>query len=219
MNSIFSLNSIMKFDSKTLLKDKNVLRFVSLIAIINLISYVMIFDYDSVAFFAIIGFLTTYFSKNVIVVLIVAMTATNLLAIIRRKNIKSSEGFGGKGSERKGKVAVQDPSIDFKPATSSEDEEIATGVAGKLDQGATIESAYENLENMLDSKAISKMSGKTKELAKRQQNLHKQIQTLQPAMKQSFELLNKMGGADGINGMIKNVENIISSFGGLGGKR
>lgn len=208
----------MKFDSKTLLKDKNVLRVVAFIAVINLIGYVMVFDYDSVAFFAIIGFLTTYFSKNMIVVLLVSMIATNFLALIRSRNRSTSEGFGGKGGERKGKASVRDASLDFKPATSSEDDEMATGVAGNLDSGATIESAYENLENMLDSGAIKKMSGKTKELAKRQKNLHKQIQTLQPALKQSFALLNSMGGAEGVTGMIESVQGMIGKFGGLAGQ-
>jgi hypothetical protein len=179
----------------------------------------MVFDYDSVAFFAIVGFLTTYFSKNMIVVLLVAMTTTNILAIIRRKSKRTSEGFGGKGSERKGKAVIKDPSIDFKPATSDEDEELSTGVAGKLDSGTTIESAYENLENMLDAGAIDKMSGKTKELAERQKNLHKQIQTLQPALKQSFELLNSMGGAKGVQGMIEGVENMMNKFSGITGKK
>ena len=208
----------MKFDSKTLLKDKNVLRVVAFIAVINLIGYVMATDYDSVAFFAIIGFLTTYFSKNMIIVLLVAMIATNFLALIRRKNMTTNEGFGGKGGERKGKATVRDASLDFSPATSAEDDEMATGVAGNLNSGATIESSYENLENMLDSGAIKKMSGKTKELAKRQKNLHKQIQTLQPALKQSFELLNSMGGAKGVNGMIESVQDMIGKFGGLAGQ-
>ena len=232
----------MKFNSKTLLKDKNVLRGVAFIAVINLIAYVMVLDYDAVAFFAIVGFLTTYFSKNMIVVLLVAMITTNLLVFIRSKNRTTSEGFGGKGGERKGKASVRDASLDFKPAdisggdkrkgkanvrsassgvrsaTSDEDDEMVGG-AGKLNSAATISETYENLENMLDSGAIKKMSGKTKELAKRQKNLHKQIQTLAPAMKQSFALLNSMGGAEGVNGMINSVQGMIKNFGGLSGQK
>jgi len=59
------------------MKDKNVLRIVAFISVVNLLGYVMMRDVDSVAFFVIIGFLTTYFSKNMIVVLLVAMITTN----------------------------------------------------------------------------------------------------------------------------------------------
>ena len=68
---------------KSLLKDKNVLRIVALIAILNMLGYLVIRDLDAVAFFAIIGFLATYFSKNMIVVLLVAMVATNMLTMSR----------------------------------------------------------------------------------------------------------------------------------------
>ena len=55
---------------KSLLKDKNVLRVVALLSVLNLIGYLMIRDLDAVAFFTIVGFLTTYFSKNMIVVVL-----------------------------------------------------------------------------------------------------------------------------------------------------
>jgi len=198
------------------MKDKNVLRIVAFISVVNLLGYVMMRDVDSVAFFVIIGFLTTYFSKNMIVVLLVAMITTNFLAVINKsKSYKQLEGFGGKGAGRKNSKKVQDTSLKVSPASNTIDQEMSTGNPGGLDEAATVEKAYENLDNMLGTDAIQKMSSDTQQLSKRQQNLQKQIETLQPLLQNSFSMLDKMGGAEGIEGMLGKVTGMLDQFGGL----
>lgn len=71
-----------KKDIAELLKNKNVLYVVFFFAIANLFSYLMLKQLDAVAFFIIIGFLATYFSKNMIIVLLTAMISTFLLVQI-----------------------------------------------------------------------------------------------------------------------------------------
>ena len=83
----------MKFDMKSLLKDKNVLRIVAVLSVLNLLGYLMMQNLDAVAFFIIIGFLTTYFSKNMIIVLLTAMVATNFLVMSRAKGKNLIEGL------------------------------------------------------------------------------------------------------------------------------
>ena len=61
-----------------LLNDKNVLYTVFVIAILNLLGYLMVKNVEAVMFFLIIGFLTTYFSKNMIIILIVGMVSAAL---------------------------------------------------------------------------------------------------------------------------------------------
>lgn len=198
------------------MKDKNVLRIVAFISVMNLLGYVMLRDMDSVAFFFIIGFLTTYFSKNMIVVLLVAMITTNFLAVINKsKSYQQLEGFGGKGAGRKNSKKVQDTSLKVSPASNNIDQEMSTGTPGGLDNAATVEKAYENLDNMLGTDAIHKMSSDTQQLSKRQKNLQKQIETLQPLLKNSFSMLDKMGGAEGIEGMLGKVTGMLDKFGGL----
>lgn len=198
---------------KSLLKDKNVLRIVVFISIVNLLGYVMMRDVDNVAYFVLIGFLTSYFSKNMIIVLLVAMLLTNFIAVINKTN--STEGFGGKGSGRKHSKRVQDSSLSVSPASNRVDQEMSIGAPGGLDDAATVEKAYENLENMLGTDAINKMSSDTKKLSDRQKNLQKQIETLQPVLKNSFQLLGQMGGAKGVEGMINKVGGMLEKFGGI----
>ena len=71
-----------KNDFAALLKNKNVLYIVLFFAVVNLFSYLMLKKLDAVAFFIIIGFLTTYFSKNMIIVMLTAMISTFLLVQI-----------------------------------------------------------------------------------------------------------------------------------------
>ena len=194
---------------KSLLKDKNVLRIVAIIAILNMLGYLVIRDLDAVAFFAIVGFLATYFSKNMIVVLLVAMVATNMLTMSRSLRF-IQEGFGGKGGSQKGTKKVTDPAVE--PADDEEDEEMATGRPGKLDKAATIEETYDNLDQVLSNGKIEEMAQRTQNLAAQQANLHKQLKTLTPAIKDSMALLDKIGGADGMEKMIGNIGGMMDKF-------
>jgi len=68
-----------KMDMNYLLRNRNVLYVVLLFAIANLFSYLMMKQLDAVAFFIIIGFLTSYFSKNMIVIMFTSIISTFLL--------------------------------------------------------------------------------------------------------------------------------------------
>ena len=73
------MNLKMKMNVRSLLRDKNVLYIVSFLAFTNLFGYLLLQNFDAVVFFLIVGFLTSYFSKNMIVVLLVAMISTNFI--------------------------------------------------------------------------------------------------------------------------------------------
>ena len=94
-----------------LLRNKNVLYIVLFFAVANLFSYLMLKKLDAVAFFIIIGFLTTYFSKNMIIVMLTAMISTFLLVQINLL-----------GHVQEGMSGQTDPSgnkIDEKPTDDS----------------------------------------------------------------------------------------------------
>ena len=69
-------------DITTWLKNKNVLYVVLFFSVMNLFSYLMMKQLDAVAFFIIIGFLATYFSKNMIIVMLTSVVSTFLLVQI-----------------------------------------------------------------------------------------------------------------------------------------
>lgn len=198
----------MGLNVKSLLTNKNVLRLISVLALVHLMGYVMVRNMNAVTFFAASGLLMTYFNKNMIIVLLTTMIATNLYVVF----MKTTEGFGGKGASRTNTRKVQDTTV--MPASESLDQEMSTG-AGGLDTGATIDKTYENLENILGSKTIQHMGKDTQKLVKRQQKLQEQIENLQPALSKSMDLLNQMGGPNGIEGMINNVNSMLTKFSGV----
>ena len=65
------------------LNDKNVLYIVFILAILNILGYLLVRNTEAIAFFLIVGFLTTYFSKNMIVVLLVSMVSTSIFSSTR----------------------------------------------------------------------------------------------------------------------------------------
>ena len=81
-------------DIATWLKNKNVLYVVLFFSVVNLFSYLMMKQLDAVAFFIIIGFLATYFSKNMIVIMLTSVVSTFLLVQINMLG-RVSEGMEG----------------------------------------------------------------------------------------------------------------------------
>ena len=84
----------MKLDIKSLLKDKNVLYVVLFIAVTNVFAYLMLRQFDAIVFFLIAGFLSSYFSKNMIIIMLIAILSTNFLIgtkLIGKKVIETME--------------------------------------------------------------------------------------------------------------------------------
>ena len=198
---------------KSLLKDKNVLRVVALVSVLNLLGYLMMQNLDAVAFFIIIGFLTTYFSKNMIVVLLVAMISTNFLVMSRSAGRKIVEGMKNKGLPTTKDVS-KDKEEDKEPKGDDDNEEqiMATGKPSKLDEAGTLEKAYENLETMLGSDAIKNMSQDTQQLAKKQQDLAKMVKNMGPMMENVTNIMDRMGGIDGVNQMLEKSKGLMEGL-------
>jgi len=79
-----------------LLNDKNVLYIVFVVAILNLLGYLITNNLEAVVFFLIVGFLSTYFSKNMIIVLIISIITTSIFATTRSPKViyTTKEGMG-----------------------------------------------------------------------------------------------------------------------------
>ena len=74
----------MKLQAPAILKNKYVLYVLLVLAIINVLGYVALQDYDSLALFVAVGVLSTYFSKNMAVNLLLAIVVTSLIAVNKR---------------------------------------------------------------------------------------------------------------------------------------
>ena len=100
-----------------LLKNKYVLYSLLLIGVVNVLGYIALEDYNSMGLIIVLGVLSSYFSKNMSVNLLIAIVGTSLVAV----NNKITEGF----VEGKGKDAEAKKSYGSSKETSKEKEKIA----------------------------------------------------------------------------------------------
>lgn len=94
-------SSLKNLDYKSLLKNQNVLYVVLFLAVANVFSYLMLKQLDAIIFFIIIGFLTTYFSKNMIVILLTSMISTFVLVQVNLLGQSVREGMASGRTESK----------------------------------------------------------------------------------------------------------------------
>lgn len=68
-----------KFDFKGMLTNQTVLYVLLFLSVFSIIGYLIVGNLDAVLFFILAGFITSFFSKNMIVVLLVALLSTNFV--------------------------------------------------------------------------------------------------------------------------------------------
>ena len=67
--------------ASSLATDKNVLYIMLVIAVVNVVGYLMMGNFEAVIFFAIVAYLSTFFTKNMVIVFLVSILATNFLMV------------------------------------------------------------------------------------------------------------------------------------------
>lgn len=224
----------MKFPSEVskLLTNKYVLYAVVFIAVANVLGYLVTNKLNAVVFFGLIAFLTSNFSKNMVVILLVALVATNLLM----SNKFTREGLDNMGPEKK-EIKEEDkkkkeedkkkekkqqevvkPKEDKKEKFGNKHASKLSNAApvnsdggSRIDYTSTIEGAYDNLDKILGGEGITKLTGDTQKLMEQQQKLFESMQSMAPMIE------NAKGMLDGFNPEdLKGLAGIASSLtGGL----
>lgn len=204
----------MKLNMKSLLKDKNVLRIVALLSVFNLLGYLMMQNLDAVAFFIIIGFLTTYFSKNMIIVLLVAMVATNFLVMSRSKGENIIEGMTD------GDAKANDEDSEEKDATGKDSKLNDAAKTPKLDDDKTEAIAHDHLDELVKTHGVDKkaMEDKSKQLLEQSKALKDTMANLGPAMQQANQIMENMGGMEGMQKMLSGLTPVLNMLPGSVGQ-
>jgi hypothetical protein len=84
MNGIKSAES----GATALSTDKNVLYIMLIIAVVNVLGYLMMGNFEAVVFFVIVAYLSTFFTKNMVIVFLISILATNFLMATNFRNKK-----------------------------------------------------------------------------------------------------------------------------------
>ena len=211
--------------TKTLNKvttNKYVLYIVLFFAITNVLGYLMTKDFDSLALFVALGVITSYFTKNMIIILGSAMFITNIAFASKkiREGMKSKEKSKDdsedekKGmSDKKKKRDETEEMTTLSPASVKEGEEedaVDEGPGGRIDYASTMEQAYDNLSNLIGKGGISNLSKETKSLLDQQKQLAGQLESMAPLLKDAKGLLNNMNLPN-----MKELDGMMAKFSGL----
>jgi hypothetical protein len=74
-----------------------------IIAVVNVLGYLMLGNFEAVVFFAIVAYLSTFFTKNMVIVFLIAILATNFLMVSKVnyfRNVAAKEGMKNKDDSK-----------------------------------------------------------------------------------------------------------------------
>lgn len=214
-------------------KNKTVLYILFAIGVFNLLGYLAKNNIMAVTLFLLIGYVSTFFTKNMSYIILVPILLTNFFVcctMITKLRLKeglenqdennaeqeqeqeqveetedtSDEPKGVKTEKQSNnKVSTNKPnyaSLNENDPTENDDE--LTPVEAKIKTQETMENTYENLEKMLGSDKIQKMSVGAKNIADNQKELFSAIEKMTPIMEQANGLIDKLDRS-GIGGFMK----------------
>lgn len=134
-----------------LVKNKVVLYGILFLTVTNVFGYLMTANYEAVVFFALVYYLSHEFTKNNIIVCLIALGATNLLLTIVQGR-KIYESFAEENKDEKGKDAKKGKdSKKGKEATKGKDSKKGKDEEPKIDKEATKKATAGFLVENLDS--------------------------------------------------------------------
>lgn len=215
----------MKFDIKSLLRDKNVLYIVAFLAATNVLSYLMAGNYESIVFFGVVGYLATYYSKNMIVILLISMLATNLILGTRmlKRNVEAMDNKRKEEVKEEEETPSHPFSGDSSPGKITSEQMLSNKNAKatkpkekmqpNIDYAATLEQAYDNLDNLIGQDGIKKMGEQTERLATKQKELMQNIEAMAPMLQKAGSMLESLP-LDGLGNLQNTVNNALKKISG-----
>lgn len=262
----------LKFKMDKLLTNKMVLNVIAVISFLNIIGFIVLNNTPAIIYFILIGLLTSIFSKNMIVILLVPLILVNLLVAnsnsfnnLMKMNLFNREGMENKDEAKdKNKEKSNKKSSTTTPNTTNTSQglpmtmtpldqntnsnmdsnsngdsnmEKATGSHDEIDESfevgrskknakgynidyaSTIEDAYDELNKILGSDGIKRLTSDTQNLMKQQLQLAESMKSMQPLisgmaplMKQAQGLLGSMGDNNNLNNLADMAKKFSASL-------
>jgi hypothetical protein len=194
------------------LSNKLVLNVVSIIAFLNVIGFIVMDELNSVIYFILLALIVTYFSKNMIIVLGVPLILVNLFA---PKTVTTTEGLENNNNTKQKPIqseVINKNNTDNRKQSSAgttdstvnssnaKDESFEVGRNKKkggnydIDYASTVEDAYDELNKILGSDGIKRLTDDTQHLMKQQLQLAESMQSMAPIIKGMGPMLQQAQG-------------------------
>jgi len=185
----------MKFSNKNaILHNKYVLYLIFIIALGNLLTLVHTYDYYSASIFVLIGFLTSFFSKNMIVILFISIAFTNIIKYGAKAGIEGmtsdesdekedteSEKAEAETGEIKESVTKEAGSERKKTEKKSKSTDDALSLSVETNEGSNKEK-FEQDKNIVYTSEEDKEMEKTEKLILSQEKILKSMNKYKPLL-------------------------------------
>jgi len=171
---------VKKMNLKSGLQDKRVLYLVGLLSFVYVLLLANERDFNSVFVFAIIGFLLSFFTKNMIVILVLALLFTY--------SIKFTLHFKKEGMENKKKEGMEDKEEAAEEKTEDEDETKLDKT--EIDEETPEDDLSEN-EKKEKKEEYDKLKKEFVEFQSIQKDILKNMQEIDPLLNKAENFINK----------------------------
>jgi hypothetical protein len=239
-------------EASKLLTNKYFLYFIVFLSAANVLGYLVSNRVNTVIFFGMIAFLASRFSKNMVVILLAALIATNLLMVNKgtREGLENATidatadstaataataatdaTVATDATAEKKKVdevvgSTPTSGVSAEPVVPEKKTEkfgnkhasklsgaapVNTDGGSRIDYASTLEGAYDNLDKILGSDGINKLTGDTQKLMAQQQKLFNSMQSMAPMIENAKGMMAGFNPED-----LKGLAGIASSLTGSG---
>lgn len=216
--------------------NKIVLYVVFIISALNIIGYLYSGNTNAVIYFIILGVLVSYFSKNMIIILLVPLIFVNLY-VGSQTQLRNVEGMVNNENQPNEKEEEKNPDEGVSQEESNPLSDNITALSSsmsnpegesfknkkdkhKLDYSATLSDTYDHLNQILGSEGMKSLTSDTKKLMEQQASLAESMKGIQPLITSIGPLLKQaqgfLGGMNGIDGG-KGLEGLTEMMKGFGG--
>ena len=202
----------------------------------NIFGYVNLNDFNSVALFTLVAYLTSFFNKNNVIILLSAILVTNALGNTQfmviegmcNKKGKLYEGMKGMDPKEEEDYMDDYPEPENDPDEDEEEKEpemvtetsemntegfkedaASSSYGGKgINKRRTLEEQYSNLDKIIGKDGIDAMTADTQKLIKRQGKLAESMKAMGPLLKNAESLLQgfDVGQLEGMQNTLKSLK-------------
>lgn len=195
-------NSMVKtVNTNKILNNDFLYKVVVVLALINVIGYIVSKNVNALIMFTFVYLAINYLTKNMTVVLLTAIFATNFFIVGKKVKEAFTEGLASEKGEAE---AVEEEADPAKTDTAyAVKEEADTAVENEV-----AKEEYANIAHKLKPTDIAPI-----EFNSDSAELAKQLKILNERTKHSMGMINKLGGIGNIGKMVDNLTSIVGKLG------
>ena len=197
-----------------LLRNKKVLYLVLFFAICEVVLLASNKKYNTLVFFVVLGVLSSYFTKNMTIVLLIPLVVTYFLA---RGNV-IKEGMDGKKKKvKKIEKEVEEVEEEVEEVEEEVEEVVEEGKKKKAKKNDLV---LNNLSKQMDAGDTTEAMKAVENLVSQQEAMMNSLERMGPIMENAGGMIEKMGGLEKMGNIIDGLSNVVSGFGNIsGGKK